>query len=226
MFINHEMICGTATETELRPDPRNRQRTVRLLLIVEGGHDVRFLKRISRTLHADDSNRPDLRTAEQDGLIAFVPVGGSSFCHWTYKLEGLCVSEFHLLDREIPPLTAERQRAVAIVNRRPGCRAALTSKRSIENFLDSQALFEARGIDLAFGDDDDLPDLAARCCFEKAGGFDWVGLRSRTRRRLRDQAKKWLNSTAVEKMSPQRLAIRDPEGEVRSWLISIAELLR
>jgi hypothetical protein len=226
MSLNHNLPTGNMTPADRLPILSSRRRTVRLLLILEGGHDIRFLKRISRILHADDPSLPDLRAAEQAGLIAFIPVAGSSFCHWTHRLEGLGVAEFHLLDKEVPPLTAERQQAVAVVNRRPGCHAVLTNKRSIENYLDSQALFEARGIELSFGDDDDLPDLAARCCFERAGGFDWVGRRSRTRRRLRNLAKNWLNSAAVEKMTPDRLAVRDPAGDVQSWLTAIAEMLR
>ncbi len=226
MSLNHDLSADSVAPTGRLPCLCSRQRTVRLVVVLEGGHDIRFLKRISRILHADDSTIPDLRVAEQTGLIAFVPVGGSSFCHWTYRLEGLGLAEFHLLDKEIPPLTTERRRAVALVNRRPGCRAVLTSKRSIENYLDSQALYEARGIDLTFSDDDDLPDLVARRSFERAGGFDWGNLSSRARRRLRDQSKKWLNSTAVEKMTPERLEARDPAGDIRSWLTSIAELSR
>jgi putative ATP-dependent endonuclease of OLD family len=226
MSFNHDVPADNMTPTDRLPILISRPRTVRLLLIVEGGHDIRFLKRISRILNADDPSLPDLRTAEQAGLIAFIPVAGSSFCHWTHRLEGLGVAEFYLLDKEVPPLTVERQRAVEIVNRRSGCRAVLTNKRSIENYLHSRALFEARGIELSIGDDDDLPDSAARCCFERTGGSDWVGLRARTRCRLRNLAKKWLNSTAVERMTPERLEVRDPAGDVRSWLTSVAEMLR
>jgi len=224
MGFNHDPFTGSIAPTDRPPISSNRPRTVRLLVVVEGGNDIRFLKRISRILHADDASLPDLRAAEQAGIITFIPVAGSSFCHWTHRLEGLSLPEFHLLDREVPPLTAERERAVAIVNRRPDCRAVMTTKRSIENYLDSQALFETRGIDLSFGDDDDLPDMAARCCFERTSGCNWGDLPSRARRRLRNLAKKWLNSTAVEKMTPERLARRDPGGDIRSWLASIAGL--
>jgi hypothetical protein len=39
-----------------------------------------------------------------------------------------------------------------------------------------------------------------------------------------DRAKKWLSTKAVEHMTLQRLADRDPQGEVRSWLLTIADL--
>jgi hypothetical protein len=44
------------------------------------------------------------------------------------------------------------------------------------------------------------------------------------RKRLRDKAKKWLNTRAVEQMTVARLAERDSSGEIRSWLATIAKL--
>jgi hypothetical protein len=197
-------------------------RTVRALVIVEGSFDVEFLKRVSRILHADDPNLPDLRALEQAGTIIFVPIGGSNFCHWTHRLAGLEIPEFHLYDREVPPLTAEREQAADLVNRRPGCHAVLTSTRAIENFLDPHALLEARGIDIAFGDHDDVPQLVAQRMLELSGGPVWSELPSRGRRRLRDRAKKWLNTEAVARMTAARLAERDPDGDIRLWLTTIA----
>jgi len=200
--------------------------TVRLIVVLEGGHDVKFLKRISRILHADDPHLPDLSALEQKGLLLFVPIGGSNFCYWTQRLAGLGLHEVHLYDREIEPLTTERQIAAEIVNHRPGCRAFLTGKRATENYLDCRALQEARGLDIAFGDSDDVPLLVARSLPEQTGGPDWSCLPSRSRRRLKDRAKRWLNTDAVNKMTPERLAERDPKGDVRSWLTAISELLR
>lgn len=194
-------------------------------MIVEGGYDVQFLKRISTILHADDPRLPDLRTLENEGAIVFVPIGGSNFCHWADRLARLGLPEFHLLDREVSPLTEERRLAAAIVNRRPGCRAVLTGKRAAENYLDPQVLHEVRGLDVTFGDDDDVSQLVARSLLERSGGPDWCDLPSRTRRRLKDRAKKWLNTEAVSRMTPERLERRDPDGDVRGWLLAIQEMV-
>ena len=59
---------------------------------------------------------------------------------------------------------------------------------------------------------------------KQAGGPDWSELKSRTRRRLRNRSKKWLNTEAVDRMTIGRLAQRDPSGEVRSWLSLIGEI--
>ncbi len=175
-------------------------------------------------LDRHDPQVPDLCTLEKSGEILFVPIAGSNFLHWTHRLAGLGLAEFHLLDREVAPLTQERVRAVELVNQRPGCRAVLTGKRAMENYLSPQTLQEVRGIDVTFGDHDDVPQLAAGALLRQSGGPDWSELSSRSRRRLRNLAKKWLNTAAVDRMTPDRLAERDPIGEVRSWLITIGTL--
>ena len=38
-------------------------------------------------------------------------------------------------------------------------------------------------------------------------------------------AKKWLNGNAVEKMTPEFLDERDPDGELKGWLKRIAQLI-
>jgi hypothetical protein len=75
--------------------------------------------------------------------------------------------QFHLLDREVPPATERRQQGVEIVNHRPNCRAHLTRKRAIENYLHPRAVQEVSSLNLTFGDDDDVADLVARACFER-----------------------------------------------------------
>jgi hypothetical protein len=87
-----------------------------------------------------------------------------------------------------------------------------------------EALREARGIDVAFGDDDDVPQLVAQRLLEQSGGPAWSQLPSRGRRRLKDRAKKWLNTEAVARMTADRLAKRDADGDIRLWLTAIAWL--
>ena len=155
-------VCPAEMTQATASIPARSRRTARLLLILEGGYDVSFLKRIRSILHAADPQVPDLRALEQAGTIVFVPIGGSNFIYWTERLSGLGIPEFFLLDREVAPLTEERVQAVEIVNSRAGCRAVLTGKRAAENYIHPEALLESRGLDIAFGDDDDVPQLVAR----------------------------------------------------------------
>ena len=100
-----------------------------LVIVTEGIHDIAFLKSISTLLHSSDAQLPDLLRLEKAGRLTFIPTGGGSLCDWVYRLAGLGHREFHLYDREVPPVTEERLRLVAAINRRSGCVARLTGKR-------------------------------------------------------------------------------------------------
>jgi hypothetical protein len=194
-------------------------------VVTEGGNDITFLKVLSGMLHRDDIRLPDLATLDRQGTLVFIPAGGTSFLEWTHRLQGLGLPEFHLYDSEAPPLTAERELAVAKVNSRPNCLAQLTQKRSAENYLHPAAIWEARGIDVEVTDSMDVPDTVASQIFESQVDVLWEEIPSRGRRRLRNRAKLWLNSAAAMRMTPERLDERDPRGDVRGWLSAIAWLL-
>jgi hypothetical protein len=102
----------------------------------------------------------------------------------------------------------------------------VTGKRTLENYLDPRAVFEASGLQVAFSDDDNVADVVARAHHARQEPQEpWDELPSRSRKRRRDKAKRWLTTKAVERMTPERLRQRDPEGEVRSWMALIATLV-
>ncbi len=205
----------------LRPSKPTRPQ---VLVVVEGPNDIEFLRRISAMLHRDSARLPDPADRERQGRVVFAPTGGVDLSTG-FRYAGLALPEFHLLDRDIPPVTQTRRQIAAMVNSRSRCRAAITSKRSLENYLHPAAIFEASGFSVTFSDDDDLPELVARKADERhEPGVPWDDLSARARRRLRYKAKKWLNTRAVEQMTAARLAERDPDGEVRAWLATIAKL--
>ena len=208
-----------------RPNPAGHHLNggPRILLVVEGPNDIQFLRRISTILHAEEPQLPNLDTIEQQGRLIFVPYGGDPLL-WTHRLAGLNLPEFHLLDRETPPETDTRRRAAEIVNLRPRCRAAVTAKRNLECYLHPAAILEASGIEVEFSDHDSVAELIAGRRRNSGRQVPWDDLPQRTRRRQCARVKKWLNTRAVERMTPARLAKRDPDGEIRSWLATIARL--
>ena len=120
-----------------------------------------------------------------------------------------------------------RERAAAIVNARPGCRAFVTGKRALENYLSPQAIYEARGLQLCFSDDDHVADLAAQGEWLNAARQPaWELLPARARKRLRERAKRWLNTRAAERMTVEQIDQSDPQGEIRLWIETIARLAR
>ncbi len=101
----------------------------------------------------------------------------------------------------------------------------MTTKRNLESYLHPDVLREARGVEVRFGDREAVATLVARRLYEAATpSVPWEELASRCHRRLRERAKHWLNTLAVDRMTRERLAERDPEGEVISWLRAIADL--
>jgi putative ATP-dependent endonuclease of OLD family len=199
-----------------------------LLFVVEGMHDIRFLRRISRTLHAMDSALPDLAAWEAAGRLVFLPFGGGDVWDWTDRLEPLGLRELHLYDAEAGVEAAYRQRAAAAVNARPHCRAFVTSKRNLENYLSPVAIQEARGVFVHFSDTDNVADLVAREVYEQSPeGPIWELLPGRARKRYRERVKHWLNTAAAERMSAERLRESDRQGDITRWLrtvVSLAEI--
>ena len=197
-----------------------------VFIIVEGRNDIEFLCRISAILHADDPRLPDLREMERWQEIIFVPCGGSG-SHWTWRLSGLCRSEFHLLDRDVSPITERQQKWANIINARPHAYAVLTRHRTLENYIHPSAIYETKGLRVTFSADDHVADIVACQIHERLEGhLPWNSLHVRARKLRRERAKIWLNTKAVERMTPQRLAQQDPAGDVRSWLETIARLAK
>lgn len=211
----------------LRPPRMLPGGRTRLLLVVEGRHDITFLRRISRTLHGADILIPDLTALEAGGELVFLPFGGGDVLAWADRLASLHVPELHLYDREMSPETELRQQAADCVNQRQNCRAFVTKRRALENYIHQHCIREISGLELTYGDDDDVADLVARGCHERSGKPPaWEALPGRARKRFRERAKKWLNRLAVELMTPELLAESDPTGEIRTWLATAADLLR
>ena len=199
----------------------------KLLVVVEGVHDIAFLKHISAILHGHDSRLPDLTAMESRGELLFVPVGGGDLRLWATRFARLDCAEFHLFDGEGAEERHLRQEVADVVNLRPNCQALLTKKRAMENYLHPTAIREASGIEVTFTDDDPVADLLAEHRYEQQGGAPpWNELESRVRKRRRNRVKKWLHTKAVDRMTPERLAESDPDGEVVSWLQTIDRLAK
>ncbi|REJ91819.1 MAG: ATP-dependent endonuclease [Planctomycetota bacterium] len=198
---------------------------VRILLVVEGSNDIEFLRRISRLLHTHDRSLPNLEDWERRGELIFVPFGGGRVADWSNRLAPIGKPEFHLYDREMPPETDIRLRAVKETNRRPRCRAVLMRKRSLENYLHPEAIRTAGNVDVMFDNSDSVAEIVAKRCYRSdRDDASWDRLPPRTRRRLAYRAKQWLNTLAVDHMTVNLLHAQDQDREIISWLRSISLL--
>jgi len=199
-----------ADQLGVLPDKR-----VRLLLYVEGPNDVAFLENISSL--TDDIN---LAT---DPRVAFVISGGGNLKHWVNRryLQGLGIPKIHIYDRDDEQ---GYQGQVDIVNGRSnGDWATLTAKCEIENYLHPEAIEDALGVTVAFGDDDDVPMIVAQVIHEGSESpREWDEVDERDRSKKASSAKRRLCVEAAAYMTTERLGERDPDGEIGGWLARIA----
>ena len=194
-----------------------------MILVLEGTNDCEFLFRLSQRLHAENPQITDLTRLHADGRTLLVPTGGGNCDQWAVRFAALGCLEFHLYDREIGPETLRRQEAIELVNSRPDCRGFLTSKRALENYLDSQAISQAGGGQITVTDELCVGTELARHWYALIPQVrPWPELLRRTKRRLIYRAKRWLNREAVMQMTAELLAQRDPAGEMLQWLAPIA----
>lgn len=198
-----------------------------LLIVVEGVNDVEFLRRISRMLHRSEASLPDLEELERNEQVIFLPFGGGNVAAWATRLQPLGCRELHIYDREAGAETHYRIATAKRVNARPSCRAFVMAKRSLENYLHPTAIKKSTDIDIQFGDHDSVAELVAEQRFTGEPPFvDWNKLSRRARKRFANQTKRWLNTSVVDAMTPELLRDRDPDGEVITWLQTVADMTR
>lgn len=204
---------------------------VKIFIGVEGPHDISFLQGISRTLKAAGEDVPDLENLELNGELIFFPFGGSNLALWASRLAPFNRPEFHICDRDNPPPELPKYNDhIVRVNAREGCRAVVTQRREMENYLHHEAISEAyaaNGINIAFGrhfdEFDDVPALVAEALHEANGEGAWADLPESKKSEKMKKVKRQLNGVVVDKMTADRLTQTDPQNEIRAWLAEIQQ---
>lgn len=219
------MTATHLPKTAAALEPRTSPASVRLLLVVEGVNDWEFLRRISRILHEEDASLPHLAELDDRGELIVIPIGGGRVAAWTHRLAPLQRPEFHLYDHELPPETDYRREAADAINQRDHCRAVLTHKRSLENYLHPRAISAAGNINVEVDDFMSAAEIVAKRLFQSSlDETPWELLSRRARRRMTHRAKQWLNTKVAEQMTADMLRERDPDGEIICWMTTIGRL--
>lgn len=207
--------------------------TIKIFVGVEGRHDIAFLKNMAQVLRAAGLDVLDLERMELDGEIIFFPLGGSSLALWTSRLAPLSRPEFHLFDRDnAPPAQAKHQAEADEINQRDRCKAMITGKREMENYLHYEAINEAYakygitlGLTAQFADFDDVPSKVAEQVHLVSGGESaWADIDDKKRAKKSSKAKAILCDIASKMMTKDRLDEVDPNGQVVSWLDEMRQL--
>jgi len=203
------VLATVAADLGITPDRR-----VRVLMCVEGPHDVQFLKKMNVILR---SANPALIDISNDPRIAIVVLGGSTLQEWVnqHYLRNLSIPEVHFYDRDMPRAdgTFKYGAAQATVNARTdGSRCYLTQKREMENYLHIDAINEclaAHAPNFVFNLTDD--------CDVEEEIFTVTGQRKFDRRHV----KHWLNDDAASRMTVARLQGRNGYAELLSWFTEL-----
>lgn len=226
---SREVLIGGSATHKLIADslgvlPDN---SIKLFVGVEGRHDITFLKNMSNTLRTAGIDVLDLERMELDGELIFFPLGGSSLALWTSRLEPLSRPEFHLFDRDVPPPgTAKFQAEADAINARVRCKAVITGKKEMENYLHFEAVNEAYanvcnvalGLTVPFTDFDDVSAKVAEQVHAASGSLTaWSALDEKVKEKKVSKAKRILNDHAAALMTKARLDQVDPDGHILSW---------
>ena len=222
--INDRTVQKIVAALGILPNPADK---VRVLLYVEGNNDIQALKRYSLMMHTDDDTIINL---EQTEYVAYVITGGSSLKHYIEEgyLRGLGKAEVHIYDNDKPEYRAEIQRIEDDPDERK--RGFNTAKLELENYLHHEAIIECyqengvNGLTLTEIEDGvDIPHFVAEALYTHTGG-NWEDLEPKKQKEKADARKKVLNSCAVDKMTVERLRMRNGYDELKSWFDMINSL--
>ena len=195
----------------------------RLLICVEGPHDVKFFSTISALINA---NRPDLPNISTDTRVAIFPLGGGTLKDWVTHdyLKGLEIPQFHIYDLD-DAVNPPYQNARDTIRAKGGHNwAELTNKRESENYLHPNAINSIFGFPITFGDMDDVPELVAMTQHNSAiGANPWATLDADKKKKKISNAKRRLNTEVVQQMTWGDLQVSDANGDIISMIEKIRD---
>jgi len=223
--LNDETLNKIIDTLGVLPNPKD---SVRVLLFVEGNHDINALKTYSQILRKNDGNILQLENNLEIGIVIS---GGSSLKFYIDNkyLEGLGKPEVHIYDNYIEEY---RTYVKKINDEGNGFKKAFnTSKTELENFLTREAIEEAyakNGTIVTIPeieDDMDVPNTVARALFETSAEKIWDDLDESKQKRKESRVKKMLNTQAVEKMTIERLKQRNALEEIELWFNTLNDYI-
>ena len=216
-------VCEkVAADLGVLPDRRTK-----VLICVEGPHDVRVMKHLSLILNTSNSSIPYI---PNDPRIAIIPLGGSTLVEWVqnHYLKNLGLPEIHIYDRGIenPP---KYERMCGEVNKRSDRSwAILTKRKEIENYLHPDSIKEVFELSetLQLGDNDDIPMIVAKLQHERSDSDKtWDELGEEKQEKKIKRVKQRLCDEVISKMSEKHLREIGVYGEIKSWFDEISKRL-
>jgi len=207
-------------------DSRAADGRLKLLVCVEGPHDVRFLQHVCRLLRTRHETIPDI---VNDPQIAVIPLYGEHLKNWVDNnwLRGRGIVEFHLYDKDDDSKYAEYSEAVN--GRGDGSYACLTQRLSIESYVHPRAVCEALNVTCELETlrekDYDLPRVVVDYLRENKKHQLWKPIHDSNPREWRRKIKPYIHDHAVPLMTLEMLEEIDPDNDILSWFRQMAQML-
>lgn len=182
----------------------------KLVICVEGEHDIKFLQNIN-------ANIPELKSIIdiESKQLNIIPLHGGNLKNWVDRnyLKGSNVIEFHIYDSDLNSgkNTDQYKKSCEEVNNRPdrSC-ALLTKKKEFENYIHPTLLHAEFGVDFSHITDWDAFDVPNYIASKK-------GLKP-------NDVKSIINGKLAPKLTKQHLEQLNAYNEVESWFKKIKEL--
>ena len=223
---NEEVIDKIITALGILPNPTDR---IKVLLYVEGNHDVNALKRYSKILSEHDQSILNLNDTD---CVGYVITGGSALKHYLEQkhLDGLGKPEVHVYDNDIQSY----RDAVQAINDDPNPSkvAFNTVKNELENYLHPDAIEEAYAAQgnpaVAIGaitNEIDVPTEVAKK-FNELNANNWDELPEDKKKEKASDKKKSLNTIVVEKMTIERLEQNGGYADIHAWLSAVSNFAK
>jgi predicted ATP-dependent endonuclease of OLD family len=212
------------------PDPRD---TIKLLLYLEGNHDIEALTRYSEILSHHNHINVNLKNSN---AIGFVISGGSSLKFYVENqyLKGLGKPEIHLYDNDVEDYREKVKQINADQDNRR--KAFNTAKLELENYLTREAIVEAyadNGTTITLPETTDemdvpntVPNTVAKALYEQSGENKiWENdLNDIQKSKKVSRVKRFLNTQVVDKMTVERIVERNALDEMKGWFENIHAL--
>lgn len=218
--VNEDTLDKIINALGVLPNPTDK---IQKLLYVEGHHDIQALSTYSKIL---SNSYPHVRDLSLRKDIAIVISGGSCLKFYVDNkyLEGLNKPEIHIYDNDVP----EYRTAVEKINKQENKIGFNTTKLELENYLCSDAIIEAyrqHGKEIEIPDEiqdnTDVPMLIAKILHNSGGARNWDDLTEKEQKKKVSSCKKVLNTTAVEKMTIERIIQRGALDELLTWFTNL-----
>jgi hypothetical protein len=191
---------------------------------MESQEDFRLFFRLAKILHRTDRNLLDLQKHAKAGEVLCIPYGlhPRGFIELFLNFD---MPQPYLFSRGSGPMPEEQRELIRRIRQDVDSSAVVMKKRALTNYLHPDAIYEEFRVPVSVKDDSDVPAEVAQHMTKRLKFPAWDQLDPQLRTDLAGAMAIELSIKASRRMTAERLAQRDPDGEVASWLRTIGKNL-